>query len=68
MAREIASPAMATRSGSLVEKLPFMTILCYFGSIIPDIHVTFPVTLDHFPVTLDISYHLDSVTKDHVFY
>ena len=26
------------------------------------------VTLDHFPITLDISYYLDIVAKDHVFY
>ena len=38
---------------SLVEKLSFMIILCCFGRIILNIHVT----LDHFPVTLDISCH-----------
>ena len=30
-----------------------MTILCHFGHVIPNIHVT----LDHFPITLDISRH-----------
>ena len=44
---------------ALVEKLSFMTILCHFGRIIPNIHVT----LDHFPVTLDISSHFGQCHK-----
>ena len=44
---------------SLVGKLSFMTILCHFGSVTSNIHVT----LDHFPVTLDISYHFGQCHK-----
>ena len=36
-----------------------MTIFCHFGCIIPNIHVT----LDHFPVTLDISCHFGQCHK-----
>ena len=55
---------------SLIEKLSFMTILCHFGRIspntlpqlgciIPNIHVT----LDHFPVILDIFCHFGQCHK-----
>ena len=44
---------------ALVEKLPFMIILCHFGRVIPNIHVT----LDHFSITLDISCHFGQCYK-----
>ena len=44
---------------ALVEKLSFMTILCHFGCVIPNIHVT----LDDFSVTLDISCHFGQCHK-----
>ena len=43
----------------LVEKLSFMTILCQLGCIIPNICVT----LDHFPIILDISCHFGQCHK-----
>ena len=46
-------------SPPLVEKLSFMTILCDLGCVIPNIHVT----LDHFLVILDISYHFGQCHK-----
>ena len=44
---------------ALVEKLSFMTILCHFGRVFPNIHIT----LDHFPVTLDIFSHFGQCHK-----
>ena len=40
---------------SLVEKLSFVIFLRQLGRVIPNIHVT----LDNFPITLDISYHFE---------
>ena len=60
---DFPSKEFANLLTSLVEKLSlcqfrvnldasFQT-LCHIGRIIPNIHIT----LDHFPITLDISYH-----------
>ena len=55
---------------TLVEKLSFMTILCHFGSVVPNtlyqlgrIILNIHVTLDHFLVTLDISDHFRQCHK-----
>ena len=59
----------------LEEKLSFMTILCHFGHVIPNIRVnlnaSFQTFMSHWTIFLShwtFLVILDSITKDHVFY
>ena len=56
---EYAISIINKRLATLVEKLSFVPILHQLGCVIPNIHVT----LDHFPMTLDISCHFGQCRK-----
>ena len=43
---------------SLVEKLSFMTILCHFGCVIPNIHINLDMSSEHSCHIGPFSYHI----------
>ena len=58
---------LSHRGHAQVEKLSFMTILCHFGCIIPNIRLNLDMSFRTFMSHWTFLVILDSVTKDHVF-